>query len=198
MLLTSERVSPWRARCMRSSLGRSTSSTAPSWRTVMSGGNERDSEPRGPLTVISRPPRATSTPDGMLIGDRPTRDIRSPHVTEDLAADAALARLAVGHEALAGGQDGDAEAAEHAGEPVGLDVHAQTRLRHPAQSRDARHALRRVLHRHLERATRTRRVVVHLVARDVALALEDGGQRLLELRRGHAHEVVLGHVGVAQ
>ena len=44
----------------------------------------------------------------------------SPHEAEDLAAHVALARLAVGHEPLAGREDGDAEAAEDPGDLVGL------------------------------------------------------------------------------
>src|SRR5437763_9451493 len=136
MLFTSDRVRPCRARCSRSSSGRSTRMVESSWRTVMSGGNARSSWPLGPLTMMRPAPIVTSTPDGSRMGERPTRDISSPHVAEDLAALATLARLAVGHEALVGGQDGDAEAAEHAGQPVGLCVDPQPGLRHPAQTRD--------------------------------------------------------------
>src|SRR5206468_993133 len=120
----------------------------------------------GPLTVMRPTPIVTSTPAGSGMGDRPIRDISSPDVAEDLAALATLARLAVGHEALIGGQDGNAEAAQHAGQPIGLGVDTQAGLRHPPQSRDRAIPIGRVLHRDLEEAARPRRVVAHAEALD--------------------------------
>src|SRR3954468_3613743 len=110
MLANSDRVRPCNARFCRSSLGRSTTMLPSSWRTVISPGSSRWSEPCGPLTATTRPLTCTSTPDGTVIGDRPILLISSPHVTEDLAAHAATVRLAVGHEPVAGGKDRDAEA----------------------------------------------------------------------------------------
>src|SRR5918996_756828 len=69
---------------------------------------------------------AMLTPSGTGMGALPIRDIRrSPHETEHLAAHAAPARFAVGEESLTGGQDGDAEASEDAGNLVGLRVDAE-------------------------------------------------------------------------
>jgi hypothetical protein len=78
----------------------------------------------------------------------------SPHVAEDLAADSALARLAVGEEPLARRKNGNAEATQHTREAVGLDVHAQAWLRHSPQPRDDRLALFGELQIYLERAAR--------------------------------------------
>ena len=76
MLATSERVSPCRARFWRWSSGRSTTRTSPSWRTVMAAGTARASSPCGPVTVtVLSSPRATVTPEGTGMGDRPIRDI---------------------------------------------------------------------------------------------------------------------------
>src|SRR5207248_4102233 len=105
-------------------------------RTTMSSGASCSSSPFGPFTTTRRPSIVTSTPFGMGIGFLPIRDIRSPHLAEDLAAHAALARLAVGHETLVRGQDRDAHAAEHAGHRVGLRVHAQSRLGDPPHTGD--------------------------------------------------------------
>jgi hypothetical protein len=52
----------------------------------------------------------TSTPDGIVMGALPIRDISfptfvpgSPHEAQDFAADLALARFTVGHKTLASG-----------------------------------------------------------------------------------------------
>jgi hypothetical protein len=61
----------------------------------------------------------TSTPEGIVIGAFPIRDMvsssRSPHETEHFTTDLALTRFTVGHEALAGGQDGDTQTTENSG-----------------------------------------------------------------------------------
>src|SRR5262245_2900662 len=127
MLATSVRVRPWRDRCWRSSDGRVTTIDPSSWATVMSSGASHWSSPRGPLTRMWLPEMDTSTPDGTGMGFWPilliaARSAPSPHVAEDLAADLALARLAVGQQALVGREDRDAEAAQHARDGVGLRV----------------------------------------------------------------------------
>src|SRR5581483_1486445 len=98
----------------------------------------------------------------------------SPDVAEDLAADPALPRLAVGEETLVGGQDGDAHAAEHPPDAVGLAVDPQARLRHPLDTGDRPLAFGGVLHLHDELAAGVAGVALHPVAGDVTLALEDG------------------------
>src|SRR4051794_19238372 len=139
MLLTRDRTRPWRARFWRSSSGRSTMSSSPSWRIVMapSPGMSRSRVPFGPLAVTWTPLTVTSTPLGTGMGLLPILlMVRSPHEAEDLAADVALARLAVGHEPLAGREDGHAQATEDPRDLGGLAVDAQARLGHPAQAGD--------------------------------------------------------------
>src|SRR3954468_10947440 len=95
----------------------------------MGSGTVRERVPFGPFTLTVPAPIVTSTPEGTGMGERPTRDISSsPHVAEDLAAHATLARLTVGHESLAGREDGDTEATEDARHLVRLAVHAKARL----------------------------------------------------------------------
>src|SRR5581483_12427386 len=101
----------------------------------MSGFKRRASVPFGPL-MVSRPssPGVTVTPAGTGIGRLPIRDMVSvlssflPDVAENFAADAVLARLAVGHDALRRGENGDTQAAQHAREFVFAAVDAQARL----------------------------------------------------------------------
>ena len=61
----------------------------------------------------------TSTPAGTAMGSLPIRDMCSPpglpHVGEDFPAHALLVGLTVREQTGGGGQDGDAEAAEHPG-----------------------------------------------------------------------------------
>jgi hypothetical protein len=81
----------------------------------MAPGMTRDRVPPGPFTVTVRSAMVTSTPLGTVIGDLPMRDTTttsSPDEAQDLAAHAAMARLAVGHETLAGREHGDAQAAQ--------------------------------------------------------------------------------------
>src|SRR4051794_9078360 len=182
MLNTSDRVSPCRARLWRSSLGRSTSSVESSWRTLISPGRARSSDPCGPLTAIRPSDSDTSTPAGTGIGDLPIRlTSTSPHVTEDFAADLLAGRLAIGHQPGARGQDGDAQPPQHARQTVGCRVHTEPRLGHPPQPRDRALALRRVLHLDLQHAPRSPRLLADAEVLDVPLALEDAGERLLQL-----------------
>src|SRR3954467_5301704 len=113
MLFTSDRVRPWSARWARSSSGRVTTMSSPSRATVMSSGASISSRPFGPLTAMCDPLIVTSTPDGTVMGFLPILDMALPDLTEDLAADLALTRLAVGEKTLVGGQDRDAHPAEH-------------------------------------------------------------------------------------
>src|SRR4029453_1386024 len=137
MLAISERNRPCSERLSRSSSARSTSTSPSSTLAERSSGRMRESSPLGPLTVTVRPSILTSTPDGTGIGACPTRDISaSPHVAEDLAAAPLGAGLPVGEQPLAGRDDGDPEAPEHAGDGIGLGVDPQARLGHPADAGD--------------------------------------------------------------
>src|SRR5918993_439540 len=130
MLFTRVRVRPWSCLWVFCSVGRLTTMVASSRLTVISGWRRRLSVPLGPLTVTCGPSMVTSTEDGTAMGRRPIRDMSSclPDVREDFAAELRLARLLAGHDALAGADDDDAEAAQHPGD-IGLArIHAQARL----------------------------------------------------------------------
>src|SRR5258708_3022875 len=92
-----------------------------------------------------------------------------PDLAQDLAADAALARLAVGHQALIGGQDRDSHAAENPRDAFGLRVDAQAGTRDALQSGDRAAAVAGVLHLDRQALPRTARVGHDFEARDVAL-----------------------------
>src|SRR5271155_2133401 len=206
MLLTRVRVNPCRERLTLSSSGRSTTSTCPSWRTVISPATWWLSAPRGPVTVTERPSSATLTPEGTGTGVRPIRDIRhsstnprsSPDVAEDLATDSAFAGLPVAHEALAGRQYGNAQAAKDARQLVGPSVDTKPWLGNAPDSRDGPGAVGRILHGHFQETSWPLFVARHLEARYVALADQDRSECFLELRRRHAHRVMMRDVGIAQ
>ena len=117
MLATSVRVSPCSARFCRV-VGPLDDAASPSCcATVMSAGRRCwSSSPFGPFTVTVWP--AMSTVDARGQGDRGSFRCGSLQVStrrsRALRRRCRAARLAVGHEALAGGQDRDAQAAEHA------------------------------------------------------------------------------------
>src|SRR5260370_509747 len=83
------------------------------------------------------------------------------------AAEPRLAGVAVGHEAAAGRHHGDAQAAQHPREVVGLGVHPEPGLGHPLDARDGSGAVSGVLHLDLEGLARPLGVVGHREARDV-------------------------------
>src|SRR6516165_7978371 len=149
MFATSDLDSPCSARTCPSSLGRVTVMTPSFWDTSMGSATSSESFPLGPVTVTSRPSMVTSTPLGIVTGIRPIRDIAvsSPDVGEDFPAYAPLDRLPVGHQAAGGGDDGDAEPAQHPRQVVLLRVHPEPGLRHPLEPRDRPLAGRPVLER---------------------------------------------------
>src|SRR3990172_13248744 len=153
MFARSVRVGPWRRRCTLSSLGRSTRMT-PSSRTMrISGWRRWLRVPRGPFTVTSASsPTVTSTPLGISMGCLPIRLICSPHVGQDLAADARAGGVAVGHDPLRGRKDRDPEAAEHPRQGATARVDPAPRLADPLQPGDRALALRAVAQRDAEHA----------------------------------------------
>src|SRR5690606_2212139 len=131
-----------------------------------------DSEPLGPLAAIVPSWVFSSTPFGRAIGFLAIRDIAvTPlgHEAQDLAADALLARLRVGHDALRGGDDGDAEAVEDLRQLGFATVLAQARARNALHALDDRTALV-VLEFDLELGLGA--VLGHARTDDVALVLE--------------------------
>src|SRR5690606_30021094 len=130
MLATMERRVPARAICPGSSA--ENSALPSSIVTWMWAGLAIDSVPLGPLTLISSDCALSSTPLGRATGFLAMRDMRvTPlgHEAQDFAADALLARLRVGHDALGGGDDGDAEATQDLGQRVLAAVLTQTGAR---------------------------------------------------------------------
>jgi hypothetical protein len=120
-----------------------------------------------------------------------------PDEAQDLAAHVALARLAVGHETLAGRDDGDTQPTEDPGDLAGGLVHAEAGLGHPTETGDGPGPFGRVLHGDGEGAARAVAVGGHLVVLDVALLLQDAREGLLLLGGRHEHLVVHRRVGVA-
>src|SRR4051794_7845097 len=184
MFDTSVRLRPCSERFSRSSSGRSTSRVATppspaSLRTVIAPGMVRLRVPFGPFTVTSAPSMVTSTPAGRLIGVLPMRDMRGslPDVAEDFAADLALARLTVGHQPLAGGQDGHPEATEDARHAVALAVDPQAGGGDAPQAGNGAGPVGGVLHRDGQHVARARGGRGDGEPGDVALLLEDRGER---------------------
>src|SRR6478672_1256922 len=108
-----------------------------------------DSVPFGPLTLTESAWMFSSMPFARATGFLATRDMFvTPlgHEAQDLAADALLARLRVGHDALRGGNDGDAEATQDLGQRVLAAVLAQAGARHAVQALDDRLALEILQH----------------------------------------------------
>src|SRR5690606_19187126 len=158
--------------------GTSAGSAAESWAwpsstlTSMASGLSSASLPFGPVTDTAPGWMFSSTPFGRAIGFLATRDMfPAPlgHEAQDLAADALLARLRIGHDALRGGNDGDAEAVEDLRQLGLATVLAQARARHALHALDDRAALV-VLQLDLELGLGA--VLGHARAVDVALGLQ--------------------------
>src|SRR4051794_32669489 len=194
MLATSERVRPCSARCSPRSVGRVTTSSSPSWATVMSRGTRSDSVPRGPLTWTSSGSIETVTPVGSGMGFLPIRDIGVlPDVRHDLAADARVAGLVAGHDASRRGDDGGAHAAEHLRDLARAGVCAAPGARDALEAGDRRAAVARVLQAHADDLARMLGVGRDdVVAVDVALLVEDPRALGLELGRRDVDRLVGG------
>ena len=132
------------------------------------------------------------------MGALPILDIAVPPLPDerkDLAADMELAGFLVGHDALGGGDDGDAQTAQDAGELVSPGIDAQAGLRHAAQAGDGLFLAGEVFQGDADDALGA--VVDELIALDVAFVQKDLGDGLLHFGRGHVHGLMLGRTGVA-
>src|SRR5262249_7644195 len=146
MFASNERVRPCRARSSPRSVGRLTTSVPPSCETCIRAGTDWESSPNGPFTWTRPGLMATFTPLGSSIGCFPIRlngfsfwwkcAALSPDKADNFAADALLLGGAAPHQAVGAGQDRDAHAAEHPGQPVLGRVDAPARLPHAPQVRD--------------------------------------------------------------
>src|SRR3954452_4789012 len=207
MLAISVRVRPCSDLLTRSSSGRATSSAPSSARaTVIGAATVWLRVPLGPLTVTRRSSRATSTPDGSVMGSLPIRDMpvsplgpSSPDVGEDFPTYALLVGLAVGQQALARRDDRDTEATQHPGESGGLAEPPKAGLADAAYHGYRALTVLAVLQGQAQRlADLALRVVLDLPGGDVALLLEDLRDARLQLAVRHRHRVVVRLVGVAQ
>src|SRR4051812_20737986 len=165
---------PLMALASRLSLAGSKDSLPSLLATLTSAFCASDSVPPVPLTLIWSSLTCTSTPWGTATGIFPIRDIELflplGDVAEDFAADAGRARLAVGHHALRGGHDGDAQAVLHLRDRVAALVDAQAGAAHALDALDHR-TPGVVLQRDFEFALVA--VLLDLEAVDVALVLQD-------------------------
>src|SRR5690606_31603327 len=144
--------------------------------------------PLGPFTVTLPDWMSIWTPLTMTIGLLAIRDMLvTPlcHEAQDFTADALLARLRIGHDALRGGNDGNAEAVEDLGQLVLAAVLTQTRPGEALQLLDNRLAFV-VLQLDLEFVLAIADVG-NGRAQDVAFVLQDLGDGHLDLGRGHFH-----------
>src|SRR4051812_25276913 len=179
MFATSDRVRPCSARCSARSVGRRTRSSSPSWTTSMSRDLRSWRSPRGPATRTSSGSTVTLTLPGTGMGFLPIRDIatfersgRLSDVGDDFAAHAVLAGLVARHDALRGGQDRGAHAAEDLRDALGVHVGAATGARDALEARDHRDARLGVLELHAQRLARQALAGRDdLVRADVALLL---------------------------
>src|SRR5271169_5963135 len=139
-----DRARPCRLRASRLSFGRATN-TWPSlnW-TVTPGGNRTSTLPFGPSKCTDRPASAALTFPSSLIGSFPMR-LMSVHRADELAAHVLLPGLAVCQDALGGGQNAGAQAAEHPRNVPHRDVAPEPRSAHPSDADDDRTLVRPVL-----------------------------------------------------
>src|ERR671939_529716 len=123
MLATRERVSPCSARCSARSVGRETRIAPSSWRTSIARALRSNRSPRGPATRTTSGSIVTVTPAGVGVGFLPMGLIAwLPDLGHDLAADARLARVVAGHDAVRRRHDRRAHAAQDLRDVLGIDV----------------------------------------------------------------------------
>src|SRR5664280_676436 len=181
-LARSARMRPCRALTEGRSPVRVTTTCSPSTATLIPTGRGCCSAPFGPLTCTT--PSATVTWTALWIGMGffPMRDMAAslPHAAHDLAAEARLARLGVGHEPLGGRDHGDAHAAPDLGQLLDAAIHPQARPGNALQTVDRGLAVRRVAQVEPQRALGA--FLQHFEGADEPLLLED--LRKLELDLG--------------
>src|SRR5690606_4659805 len=117
--------------------------------TSMPSGLSIDRAPFGPLTAMLVGWMFSSTPLPRAIGFLATLDIAvAPlcHEAQDFAADDQWLHQCVGHDALGGGDDGNAEAAQDLRQRVLAAVLPQARARNAEQALDHRVALEVLQH----------------------------------------------------
>src|SRR6266511_3897778 len=212
MLAIRLRVRPCSARCSPRSLGRSTvkvpcgasppspPSAAPPCSIFIAGLTAWLSSPLGPFTVTRPGDTEMVTPAGTSIGFFPILLIASsprgsPHVGDDLAADALLLCLVPAHHPARGRDDRGAHPAEDPRDLGVLDVAAPPRPRDALQAGDDRLAVVGVLEADPDQLADRGRLDREID--DVALLLEDAAHVLLEARCRDLDVLVLDRERVA-
>src|ERR1035437_1236702 len=199
MLATSVRESPCSALWRGSSDGRETVQVSPSTATPISGCMFRWTSPLDPFTVTALPFTMTVTPLGIWIGILPMRDMFSfslPDESEEFAAGALRARLAVGHQPLRGAEDRDAESVAHARDLRHRDVLAEAGARHSAHLADDRLPALRVLEH--DAKERTAIGTVHgLIVGDEVIGLQQPRDLEFHLRCRHVDAAMLRSARIA-
>src|ERR1700688_31887 len=159
--------------------------------------------PFGPSAMNWPSFNSTRVPLGTAIGIFPIRDMARlsyslPELAQQLAAEAPLARLAVGQQPLRRRHDPDAEAVAHRLDLARPAVDPAARAADPGEVVDGPRALGAVAQEDADHAHRlaSRRLDLPQVL-DEALLLEQPGDLELELRARHVEAVVLRQVGVA-
>src|SRR5882762_9777979 len=159
-----------------------------------------DNRLSGPLTEIWPGAKDTSTPLGRVTGRFPMRDIcsaprpRLRHDAQHFAADAGLARLAVGHHTPGRGHDRHAQAVHHLRNVLGRFVDAQPRTADPLDALDHR-AAGVIFQADLEGLLGT--LPAQREVLDIAFILEDLGDRHLDFARRHDDRGFLRELCVA-
>ena len=118
-----------------------------------------------------------------------------PDKRQDFTADMGRAGGLVGHDALGRGHDGNAQAAENAGQLVSTGIDTQAGLGDAAQAGDNLLLAGVVLQGNADNALGA--VVDELEVLDIALVQQDLRDGLLHVGRRHVHGVMLGVVRVA-
>src|SRR3954454_4096919 len=178
MLNSSARVRPCIARSRGASLGRVTSRLPSSSVRLTSGTTSRVSVPLGAVTLLLRPSISILTALGTGIGCLPIRDIQSPHVAQNFAANSLLTRHMARHHTLRRRENGDTQAAEHARYLALLYIYTQAGLAHPLDPAEYGFLAARVAQLDLQHGARALRAGLEIA--DEALVLEDPCDRELD------------------
>src|SRR5262249_12945974 len=160
----------------------------------MVGGSTTFIFPFGPSKATAPAATEALVLPSSLIASFPIR-LMSVHRADQLAADVLLAGLGVAEDALAGGEDADAQTAQHRPDVAHRDVAPQPRLADPPDAVDHRALVRAILQ--LDGDLPLGLEVVLDVVGDVAGIAEDPGHRHLHLAGGDHHPVVPRPRGIA-
>src|SRR5262245_21517225 len=175
---------------------------SPSFFTSTFGSAGRPIVPSGPFTEMFPEAIVTSTPFGTGTGYLAILDISS-HDAENFAANTIGACLAVRHHTARGRQNGDAQPVHPLRNIVAAAIDAHPRFRDALEALDHR-AAGVVLEGDAQLLLGAPLLTTFIAALftdgevlDVALVLEDLGNRRLELRGRHRHLHVAHQLGVA-